>query len=292
MKIIVFGAGEIGHLFLQTSTDDMQVLAIADNNETLWGRSVCGHPIVNPAEITGMDYDMVVIAIEVDAKYGDFSTYQPIYSQLIDLGVPDNCIALQNVEKHLPSDPRMTFFYNLAADIRDFNIEGAVVECGVYRGWSAHYINKYFFDRRMFMFDTFNGFSKDDIRQESSPNANIWLNRDGADEVFKKGCRELSTRRCYYRTELVVCEGYVPDTFIGLENESFAFVNLDMDLFKPQYEALKFFAPRLCKGGVICLHDYYKKNIPGTKQAVDEFAKEYDFLRCPIGDGSSIALLF
>jgi hypothetical protein len=65
-----------------------------------------------------------------------------------------------------------------------------------------------------------------------------------------------------------------------------------MDLYVPQLAGLRFFAPRMADGGVILLHDYYWKPTPGVKQAVDACAKEYNFKRMPIGDNSSIALLF
>ena len=54
-----------------------------------------------------------------------------------------------------------------------------------------------------------------------------------------------------YRTNTVVIEGYFPETTVGLEDERFAFVSLDTDLYKPIYEGLKFFYPRLNPGGII-----------------------------------------
>jgi hypothetical protein len=75
-----------------------------------------------------------------------------------------------------------------------------------------------------------------------------------------------------------------------LENEKFAFVNLDMDLYLPTLKALQFFAPRLTHGGVIQVHDYFHPDLPGVKQAVDELSQEYSFLRIPTGDTVTIAL--
>lgn len=291
LKIIVFGAGLFGKRFIQTSTDNMEVIAVADNSKALIGGTILGHRIIEPSDIKDLDYDMIVIAIDVDAGDTWVKIYESIYHQLIDLGVPDNKIALQSMAI-LPGTPRITFVRNLAGQMEELAVDGAVAECGVYRGWSAHYINYYFPNRKMYLFDTFSGFSEEDIQQESLPNAHKWLNQDRTYEYYQKGSRGITVRRCYYREKLIIREGYVPDTFDGLENEKFAFVNLDMDLYKPQYEALKFFGPRMSKGGVICLHDYYNPKLPGTKQAVDKFAKMQSFSRLPIGDGVSIALTF
>lgn len=291
MKVIVFGAGEYGKEFIESSTEGMEVVAVVDNSEALIGDTVLGHRIVNPAEITRLDYDRVVIAIDVDARAERMKVYQEIYAQLIEMGVPDQRIVLQSMGI-LPDTPRITFFRHLAGLMKEHDIHGAVAECGVYKGWSAHYINYYFSGRKMYLFDTFQGFDERDIKQESQPDAHKWLDQNRAYEYYQMGNREISVHRCYFRENLVVREGFVPDTFEGLEKESFAFVSLDMDLFKPQYEALKFFGPRMSEGGVICLHDYYYKKLPGTKQAVDEYAKEKAFTSLPIGDGSSIALVF
>lgn len=40
-------------------------------------------------------------------------------------------------------------------------------------------------------------------------------------------------------------KGRVPETFVGLETERFAFVLLDMDVYPPTRDALRFFYPRL-----------------------------------------------
>lgn len=40
----------------------------------------------------------------------------------------------------------------------------------------------------------------------------------------------------------------------GIE-DSFCFVSLDMDLYKPTYEGLHYFYPRLNHGGYIFIHD-------------------------------------
>ena len=67
-----------------------------------------------------------------------------------------------------------------------------------------------------------------------------------------------------------------------------------MDIFEPQFQALKFFIPRMDDFGVILLHEYYPPpwapEMVGTKLAVDEIAKEYDFVMLPIGDGLSVAI--
>jgi O-methyltransferase len=57
-----------------------------------------------------------------------------------------------------------------------------------------------------------------------------------------------------------------------LENESFAFVNIDADLYNPIKEGCAFFYPRLVPGGILIIHDYNHK-WEGAMKAVNEFSK-------------------
>lgn len=70
-------------------------------------------------------------------------------------------------------------------------------------------------------------------------------------------------------------------------------MNLDMDLYRPQLEGLRFFWNRMEVGGVILLHDYFDSKLPGVKAAVTDFEKEINCVipKIPIGDDSSIAII-
>jgi hypothetical protein len=46
------------------------------------------------------------------------------------------------------------------------------------------------------------------------------------------------------------------------------------------------------KGGILLIHGYYQKALPGVKMAVDEFFASKDHVRMPIGDHQSVAVLF
>ena len=47
---------------------------------------------------------------------------------------------------------------------------------------------------------------------------------------------------------MIVRQGYVPETLNGLEDERFAFVLLDLDLYKPTLASLEFFYGRIHPG--------------------------------------------
>lgn len=73
-----------------------------------------------------------------------------------------------------------------------------------------------------------------------------------------------------YSENIIIKKGYFPETAQGIEDK-FLYVNLDMDLYQPELEGLKFFWNRMVSGGLIMLHDYTHPQLPGVKRAVDDF---------------------
>ena len=71
-----------------------------------------------------------------------------------------------------------------------------------------------------------------------------------------------------------------------------------MDLYEPTLKGLEFFYPKLVKGGVILVHDYFKGFLPhplgeflGIRKAVSEFAAKFNVSYMPIGDAMSVAFI-
>lgn len=96
-----------------------------------------------------------------------------------------------------------------------------------------------------------------------------------------------------YPDNIGIHKGYFPETAVGI-TVSFCFVNLDMDLYLPMNNALRFFGDKMVSGGIILLHDYYHPELPGVKRAAQDYEIErrVEINKVTIGDGCSIALLF
>ena len=104
--------------------------------------------------------------------------------------------------------------------------------------------------------------------------------------------QELVLEKMLYKEKVVIQKGYFPETTIGLENKKFGFVNLDFDLYKPTLEGLRFFYPKLVKGGCILIHDYYNAWYKGVGAAIEKFEEEYgEIIKFPIGDDCSLGIL-
>lgn len=197
---------------------------------------------------------------------------------------------------HLMKRPRSSYVYDAmdyvrlsslelcAFEIHDRQIQGSVAELGVYKGEFAEKISQAFPKRPFYLFDTFNGFDTRDI------------NRDQLNE-FSTGKQDFSDtsveavlQRIPNNQHCIVKQGFFPETAVGVE-DVFAFVSIDTDLYQPIFEGLKFFYPRLQKGGFIFIHDYNNDHYKGAKKAVRDFCRENDVSFFPLSDCTGSAVL-
>ena len=89
---------------------------------------------------------------------------------------------------------------------------------------------------------------------------------------------------------VVIRKGYIPETLAGID-ESFCFVNLDLDLVKPTLSALEFFWDKMVPGGGILIHDFYNEfSFPNLRRGVIEFCAIKKICFFPIGDSLSVFL--
>ena len=112
-------------------------------------------------------------------------------------------------------------------------------------------------------------------------------------ELFADTDIDLLMRKMKYPDNIEIHKGYFPETAIEI-TDRFCFVNLDMDLYFPMYNALSFFGDKMVSDGIILLHDYFHSELPGVKRAVQDYEIErgVEINKITIGDGCSIALLF
>jgi len=275
-KAVIFGA-TVNVEMIESIKESYDIVYATDNDSRKHGKCLYDNIMVkNVNELRKGDYDYVVIT--------SITGQNEIYNQLItDYNMEESKIVLHYLNFQLKS--RIQFLKSFSQIVYDKNIQGSVCEVGVFRGEFAKEINRFFFDRSCYLFDTFSGFDIRDVEIEKtsgySPVEEGHLNTTSISVVLSK---------MKYKENIVIKKGYFPETF-DLEDEEFCFVNLDLDLYKPIAEGLKIFWPLLKKGGVILVHDYFHPSYRGVKEAVTEFAKENNTHFIPIGDSLSVALL-
>ena len=138
------------------------------------------------------------------------------------------------------------------------NVPGSFAEVGVYRGDTSRVLHRLAPDRRLYLFDTFEGFPLQDI--------------DEPDDRFRETSLDMLREMLGDMNQVVVRKGYFPETARGLENERFAFVLLDADKYKPTWAGLEFFYPRLSPRGCLMIHDF---NSPESNYAVSKATEEF-----------------
>ncbi|MCL4405024.1 TylF/MycF family methyltransferase [Patescibacteria group bacterium] len=163
-------------------------------------------------------------------------------------------------------------------------VRGDIAEVGVYQGRFAAKMNQLFPDREFYLFDTFEGFDERDIAVETQ---NGIKTLDKHREAWRDTSEEKVLGVMAHPRNCVIKKGYFPETAKGLENKRFAFVSLDADLWEPTYNGLKFFYPRLEKGGYIFIHDCAGSNAGG---ALRKFSQEtgVPYLMLPDAYGTAV----
>ncbi len=160
------------------------------------------------------------------------------------------------------------------------NVEGDLMEAGVFQGGTARLIRQALAgrtDKRLFLFDSFEGMqtvSAEDRHRR----------KDFADT-------SLDAVRSVVGTEPFIeyRKGWVPETFAGLEDRRFCFAHIDLDLYQGVSAAVEFVYSRMPRGGVIVFDDYGFASCPGARKAVDQFFS--DKLERPLALSSGQALV-
>jgi hypothetical protein len=136
--------------------------------------------------------------------------------------------------------------------------------------------------RRFYLFDTFSGFDREDAAID--PTRDIMAHfQDTSVEKVKAFLGDS--------TNLQFVPGRFPETVAAVpDQECFALVHLDCDLYQPTKAALEFFYSRMSPGGLIVIHDYSSGRWPGVAQAVDAFLadKPEHLVSMPDASGSAV----
>ncbi|HET9236344.1 MAG TPA: TylF/MycF/NovP-related O-methyltransferase [Oligoflexus sp.] len=198
----------------------------------------------------------------------------------------DQCRVYWNEKNRKNNDAdlvRLLFLIQTVEEMLDKNVPGSIAELGVYKGNSAKLLHELAPDRRIYLFDTFEGFDSKDVKIELKNEVKMTEFKDTSLDQVK---RFLGNSR-----KVVFCPGFFPESSSYVpENETFALVHLDADLYGPTLAGLEYFYERMPKGGTMIVHDYSSGAWPGIKRAVDEFLtdKPETLVRIPDKSGTVI----
>jgi len=188
--------------------------------------------------------------------------------------------------KTMTSHERMLAFINAVDHIENNNIEGDLVECGVWKGGSMfiaakrllqHKSNK----RELYLFDTFEGmsepgsFDKSSVQNDTAKNLLDKVDKNNGDNIWcystENEVSETMSASGYPMSKIHLIKGKVEDTLPHPGIKSIAILRLDTDWYESTKHELEHLYDILVPGGVLLIDDY--GHWDGARKAVDEFFK-------------------
>jgi hypothetical protein len=187
----------------------------------------------------------------------------------------------------MTSIERMYSLYNSIKYIINNNIDGDIVECGIWRGGSAMLIAKYLKiknirNRKIYLYDTYEGMPK------PSENDTNFIGENAIVEFSKKSIGDNSSSWCaatieevkkniystgFEEDNIVFIKGKVEKTIPNmLPEDKIAILRLDTDWYESTKHELIHLYPLLVDNGVLIIDDF--GHWDGAKKAVIEYFNE------------------
>lgn len=294
-KVIIWGASSMGVEICQKifngkyplDSEKRKILFCVDSNSKKWNKKILKHQEIicqNPTKIFDTTFDEIIVA--------SWTSYKEIIQILeTDFNIPPHKINADYCK--LAENSRKIFLESFAKQNNQWHsADFSVAELGVFQGEFAKEINRYFPHNKLYLFDTFDGFDLRDLDSEDTHIQELGshLSNTSIDIVMKKMPNPQ---------QVIIKQGWFPqscytDNIEGggdVVSKKFCFVNIDTDLHDSVIAGLEFFYPRMEKGGVILVHDYFSFFYTGVKKAVDTFCHKEKNTPIPIGDILSIAIV-
>lgn len=164
--------------------------------------------------------------------------------------------------------------YSLARSIS--TLPGEIAEIGVYEGSTARLLCELKGNKSLHLFDTFEGLPDGTTKTEK-----IVYGKKRKKRQYHCSLESVSGYLNGY-DNVSYYKGFFPDSAVNLDPKlRFAFVHMDVDLYKSTLDCLKFFYDRMTPGGIMLSHDY--SILEGVKTAFTEFLadKEEDLVELP-----------
>lgn len=195
---------------------------------------------------------------------------------------------------------RRARFYNLANFLNyTSSLEGAVIECGCWKGLSSYlmcnYLRQYakeFKGENFYIFDSFEGLSEPtevdkiqiDLIDQVGNRQNTFFKQAGAYDASLEHVKKVLEEfpQIHYH------KGWLPEALIGISIPSIKFLHIDLDLYEPIIGCLEKLYPYVVNGGVIVCDDYGSLYWPGAKKAVEEFAIKKNIKFVSLSSGQAV----
>lgn len=171
--------------------------------------------------------------------------------------------------------PEDLFVCNLDLCSRFINIEGDIVECGVWRGGMTAGITEVLgLGRQIHLFDSFQGLppakeldGMEALNWQRDTTSPSYYDNCTADETFAQSAMQM-TGHLHYK----LWKGWFERTVPKYDGKKIAILRLDGDWYDSTKVCLVKLFPKVAEGGLIILDDYYTWD--GCTKAVHDYLSE------------------
>jgi len=172
----------------------------------------------------------------------------------------------------LLSTERLYGIFNAVGTIIDNDIEGAFVECGVFKGGGFGFLLDLLDslgvqDRDVYAYDTFDGFPDDTI--DTLYDGKAFKREDWHTHNFRDVFDANIARSDYPKHRIIVCSGSVLETIPETLPDKIAYAYLDTDYYDATLHQLGHIYPRMVPGSTLFVDDY--GHFEGCRKATDEY---------------------
>ena len=164
--------------------------------------------------------------------------------------------------------------------MKNNNIQGDIVECGVGRGVSIFKMGKIStileMNKNIYGYDSFEGFPEPNIKDSSfrNPKKGDWS--DTSKKYVEEHFSESQILKDFFIKNVSLVEGFFDKSLPISNHKEISFLHLDCDLYDSYKTCLKELYNKVTKGGIILIDEYKHPKWPGATKAIDEFGQTND----------------
>jgi O-methyltransferase len=169
---------------------------------------------------------------------------------------------------------------------------GSIIECGSNEGDFINLIGSildtYSLNIQIYAIDSFEGLPL--------PNKNTDGDVRTGSQFFNKGdltanYQSVINKLKHLKTPIKIIKGWIPDCFNDLSSsEKYCMAHIDVDLYQPTLDSLKYIYEKMVTGGIILMDDYGSCGCYGAKIAADEFFKDKEEKIIPLFSGGAFVI--
>ncbi|MEP0990885.1 MAG: TylF/MycF/NovP-related O-methyltransferase [Tateyamaria sp.] len=166
------------------------------------------------------------------------------------------------------------------------HVPGDFVECGVYKGFSFHFLTTYLnfndVDKTLYLYDTYQGIPEE-MNSENRSNSVYERDTDKDPDAILN----LVKNRFRNVSNVQIIQGMVPDSFEQSSPDKISLLHIDMNSAASELAALEALFDRVQPGGMILFDDYGWTGYAAQRHAENAFmaARNHHILELPTGQG-------